>query len=100
MHTVAANKEVGKNVGDTERTVSIAAGAALLAIGLKQGSVAGALTALLGGAAIHRGITGKCAVYKALNMSTTCDRENKSEELKIEHTVSINRPRKDVYQFW
>lgn len=58
------------NVGDAERLVSVAGGAALTVAGLRRGSLGGALLALAGAALVHRGATGHCMVYGALGMDT------------------------------
>ncbi len=49
-----------KNVNDPERWVSVVAGSALAAYGLKARSAGGAILALLGGALVWRGATGHC----------------------------------------
>ena len=58
------------NVGDAERLVSVAGGAALAVAGLRRGTLGGALLALAGAALVHRGATGHCMVYGALGMDT------------------------------
>ena len=58
------------NVGDTERLVSGLAGSILVMKGLGRGSLAGLLISGIGGALVHRGVTGRCRVYEALGQST------------------------------
>jgi|GEM_PF-2338446 len=58
------------NVGDTERTMSVLAGAFVLLHGLSKLSLSTIVTAVTGGALIYRGLTGHCSVYQALDSST------------------------------
>ncbi len=59
-------RELLRNVPESERTISVFAGIALVGLGLAHRSIGGGLLALLGGALIRRGVTGKCEVYDAL----------------------------------
>jgi hypothetical protein len=59
-----------KNVGDLERIGSAAAGATLVALGLRQKSIGGLLLALAGGALVYRGAKGYCNLYSALGLNT------------------------------
>ena len=58
------------NVNSPERVASALGGGALIGYGLKRGSLGGTLLALGGGALLHRGLTGHCAIYDALGVST------------------------------
>lgn len=105
-----------KNVGDTERWVSIVGGAALAVYGLDRSDLPGGLLAVLGGEMIRRGVTGHCLVYDALNVSTASDATahgphrdlpasraatvRASRAVKIEHTVTVMRPAAELYAFW
>lgn len=100
MSTACANKNKDVNVGNSERVVSGMAGLALVCVGLQRRSLGGLVVAALGGAAIYRGMTGKCSVYKALNMSTAEQSKNRAEDIKIDEAISIRRPRAEVFQFW
>ena len=57
------------NVGQAERTISMAVGAAFLLCGISRLSLASILTAAAGGALLHRGLTGPCRLYDALEKS-------------------------------
>ncbi|MEW5929413.1 MAG: YgaP-like transmembrane domain [Gemmatimonadota bacterium] len=59
------------NVGQAERWVSVAGGAALAAAGIARRSPGGMLLALAGAALAHRGATGHCAVYRAAGIDTS-----------------------------
>ncbi len=104
------------NVANPERIGSVALGAALVAYGLKQRDAKGLLAALVGGAFVQRGATGHCAVYDALGVSTgesdavlgahrddvtgAAATVNARKAVKVDRTVTIARPRHDLYAFW
>jgi len=93
------------NVGTAERVGSAIGGGALVAYGLSRRSVGGALLALLGGAALYRGVTGSCPAYTSLGITTAADDRPLEEQLKergisIEKTITINRPPEELYASW
>jgi uncharacterized membrane protein len=51
-----------------------------------------------GGALIYRGLTGHCAVYNALQLSTTSDATGPDRSL--EAALTVHKPAADVYRFW
>lgn len=87
------------NVGPSERAVSVAGGAILALFGLKRGGVAGLLTAAVGGALVHRGATGHCAVNAALGVDTSDETQHR-HSIHIEQAFLINRSADDLYAFW
>ena len=58
------------NVGDTERSLSAIAGAGMLLFGLSRLSLTSLLGIAVGGALLYRGLTGRCSIYEALEMTT------------------------------
>jgi hypothetical protein len=58
------------NVGTYERWASVVGGGLLTGYGLTRGSLGGLVLAGLGGALVYRGVTGHCAGYAALGIST------------------------------
>ena len=77
------------NVGPVERWASLAAGTALLGMGVKRRS----LSLLFGGGVLFfRGATGFCPVYGALR--------SRGREVKIEKTISVFRPPREVFAMW
>jgi uncharacterized membrane protein len=60
------------NVGNTERTASVAAGALLLGIGLSRWSITALVLTALGGGLLYRGVTGHCSCYDAMGIDTAC----------------------------
>jgi uncharacterized membrane protein len=105
-----------KNVGDAERLISAATGAALAVYGLDRGDVTGGLLAVVGAELVRRGATGHCLVYDALNVSTASDATHHgfhrdvpaspaatvraSRAVKIEHSITVMRSPAELYAFW
>jgi uncharacterized membrane protein len=105
----------GRNVGDTERIVSVVSGGALAAYGLGRRDLPGLAMALLGGELMHRGASGHCVLYEALGVTTADGHAypvrrprlasaaatvNAREAVRIERSVTINRPRSELYGVW
>ena len=97
-------RELSLNVSDPERIASVFGGAAMLGVGLRQRSLGGIVLALLGGALIHRGVTGHCKMYEAMGVNARHGtdhagvRDNRGT--KVVKTVTIARPRHEVFRFW
>ena len=70
----AALRADTRNVSDWERVVSGLGGAALMAYALVRPSLAKTLLAIGGALLVERGLTGTCALYNALGMSTRGER--------------------------
>jgi uncharacterized membrane protein len=79
------------NVSDAERWGSIVGGSALVLMGLKQGSLRGALTALAGGGLIYHGATTESSLQEKVGMN---------QSIKVEKTVTINKPVEELYRIW
>src|SRR5207248_7890988 len=69
---VADRSRIGPrdNVGEMERWISGLAGTALVAEGLKKGSISGLALAAIGGGLLYRGVTGHCGIYDRLGINT------------------------------
>ena len=86
------------NVGSAERIVSALGGAALTVMALRDlKSPSGVSMLLTGGFLLTRGLTGYCAVNHAIGRDTT---HKPGSPVEVKTTVSINRPRSEVYAFW
>ncbi|MBX0332503.1 DUF2892 domain-containing protein [Pontibacter sp. HSC-14F20] len=85
------------NVSRPERVLSAVGGAAMALVGLRQSGTAGILTALAGGALLFRGFTGFCPVNQMIGRDTA---ENEDISVDIIKTITVERPRTEVYQFW
>jgi uncharacterized membrane protein len=98
-----ANTE--KNVNDPERWISVIAGSAVAAYGLKMRSIPGMVLAAVGGALVWRGATGHCMVYEALGI-TSAEEENDNVSVpygrgvRVEKSVTINASPEQIYAFW
>ena len=92
------------NVNQPERIGSVAAGASLVLYGLSRRSLGGLLLAVLGGAFVHRGVTGHCSVYEQLGInSSQLNTESGvpgNKGIKVVRSVTVDRAPQDVYRFW
>lgn len=89
------------NVGPTERQASMIGGAALAISGLssiaKRHYLPGLAMVAAGGMFLYRGKTGHCELYQALGVDTIHTSES---GMRIEKVVTINRPPREIYDFW
>src|SRR5688500_5803674 len=95
------------NVGDSERAVSVAAGAIVGLLGLSRGSLPGLLGAAVGGAMVYRGVTGTCPMYRAMDVDTTEPGQGEAEGLESLHNgvhittaFGVRKPAEALYGFW
>jgi len=93
----------GRNVGRTEREFSVAAGGALVALGLLGPRQARALSFLTGVGLVYRGITGHCHLYDALGINTARTETPgvpAKQGFKYEQAIAIQRPPAELYREW
>jgi uncharacterized membrane protein len=94
------------NVGNSERTISLASGAILAIAGLSRRDVPGLVLAGIGGSLLYRGATGHCSAYKALGVNTAEDGSAKREHVRsraqvdIVQSFLIDRRAEELYKFW
>lgn len=86
-----------RNVGQSERWLSLAGGSALLVAGLRRGRGAGLLLAPVGAALLYRGLTGRSRLYEQLEMDTS---EEGSRGIEVRKSVTVNKEPMEVYEFW
>jgi uncharacterized membrane protein len=79
---------------EAERWASLIGGGALVLMGLRQGSLRGALTALAGGGLIYQAATKQSTVKQAQEAI------GMNQPIKVEKTVTINKPAEELYHFW
>ncbi len=102
----APGAEPVRNVGDSERVLSVLSGGALALYGLQRRDLRGLALAGLGAALVRRGTTGHCDVYSALGVSTADDLTGKAatvdarRAIKIERSITIDRPCEALYATW
>jgi uncharacterized membrane protein len=98
------DRDQGANVEFQERILSSIGGALLAAYGLSSGKKGSLLLAGLGGALLHRGMTGRCYLYNALGINTakpqaaTVIPARHGE--RVEKSVTIMREPAELYSFW
>lgn len=74
------------------------AGALLFMRGMRTKGWVGTGAALLGIAFMRRGITGFCYSYQALGINSAG--EAAEPGARVNESITINRPREEVYRFW
>ncbi|WP_341530909.1 SRPBCC family protein [Nostoc sp. UHCC 0302] len=79
---------------EVERWASLIGGGAMVLMGLKQGSLRGALTALAGGGLIYQGATKQSTIQQAQEAIGV------NKPIKVEKTVTINKSADELYRFW
>ena len=82
---------------DQTRMISGAAGGALLLMGLRKRGVLGLGMAAVGGYLAYRAATGNDPVMAAAGLSGNAAA---AKPIFVEHSVVIDRPAQDVYDFW
>lgn len=93
-----------ENVGPTERWVSLFGGAVLALAGLRRGGASGLGLACAGGALVHRGWTGHCSLYRALEVSA--QRHGRAAAVgagrgvKVIRAVTIQKSAEELYAHW
>jgi uncharacterized membrane protein len=87
-----------RNVGPAERALSAASGAGLVLLALTRVSKLTFPLALGGGYLLYRGASGHCFVYEALDIKRMGT--NGHSGIAVERTLTIARPREEVYRFW
>ena len=93
-----------KNIGDMERTFSLALGVGLGLAGLSHGRAKGLVLTALGAGLIWRGYTGHCGCYAALGINNAERQPATSvparQGIKLEKTIVIEQPAANLYRFW
>jgi uncharacterized membrane protein len=101
-----AHVREGRNISETERWMSMAAGAGLAAYGLSRRRGSGWVLALFGGLLFRRGFAGHCHTYRMLGINTADTASDTRmalggrHGLNVDESVTINRPVEELYRFW
>lgn len=101
-----ADVRAGRNISETERWISMAAGAGMALYGLSRRRTSGLVLAGLGAWLFNRGKSGHCDTYQMLGISTAGTGEDTRQALGgtagviVEESVTINRPISELYRFW
>jgi len=94
------------NVAWSERRLSLLGGLGLAFYGIARRTWGGAALALVGGALVHRAVSGNCKLYSALGLNTAeTDTPRDPEDffdhaIHVEQSVSILRDQGELYRFW
>ena len=91
---MASTSEDKQNPGegnDVSRWASLIGGGAMVLLGLRQRSLRGALTAIAGGTLAYQAAKSPGGITEALGMN---------KAIKVEKTVTINKPKEELYRFW
>ena len=96
------------NVNNQERTVSVAAGAIMGALGLTRRTVPGYFMAGLGGMLLYRGLTGHCFLYDAVDYNSAAPQGRAQPSVKeiidrgfrIQQSFTINRSPAELFAVW
>jgi len=102
-----ADRRWDVNMSGIERVVSLLGAGALAYLGWRRrGDTVGAGMLLLGGLLALRGATGHSVVYRSLGLAPDATgrqiaaARGWTRAARIERSVTINRPRADLYRFW
>ena len=93
------------NVAETERWLSVAAGAALGIVGASRRSLGGLGRMMIGGGLVYRGVTGHCAAYQALGVDRS-GYDSPSVGVRAQHglryekSILILDTPANLYAFW
>jgi len=104
--TATPRHRQAKNVGGTERFLSVVSGAALAAYGIQKKSLNGMALALGGGVLIWRGVSGYCPASQALGINTNKRSRGRNASVpyelgvRVDSSIVIDKPRQQVYRFW
>ncbi len=96
---IAVPGRVAPNVGNIERVVTLAAGAALLGYAWRRGSRGLGLTSA---GLIARGATGFCPAYAALGVdhSDTTHALSGAKGVHVRESITVNASPEELYSFW
>ncbi|MCH8686485.1 SRPBCC family protein [Pedomonas mirosovicensis] len=99
-----AQRSPRQPLGGGERAVSVAAGGLLAGWGIRRGGALGWAAGLAGGLLVARGLAGMAPVRRAFAPSRLEEEEARkrgwSSAAAASWSVTINRPRQELYDFW
>jgi uncharacterized membrane protein len=88
-----------RDIGDIERLICGMTGTAFLLHGAKRGGWDGFTTALVGGALVYMGMTGRNMLYRNLGIHLVRTTSGQ-ERCEVIHSITINRPIGELFAFW
>lgn len=96
----------GRNVGDTERRLSVGGGALAALAGLRRGGLPGLIMTGLGAMLLYRGSTGHCPINQRIGRSTASPADKGllgragSRPARLHAAATIDREAMDLYNHW
>lgn len=91
MTSIPEDKQNQSETSDVGRWASLIGGGTMVLLGLRQRSLRGALMAIAGGGLAYKAATGGGGIQETLGMN---------QAIKVEKTVTINKPKEELYRFW
>lgn len=91
MTSIPEDKSNQGESGDVGKWASLIGGGAMVLLGLRQRSLRGALMAVAGGGLAYKAATTQGGIQEALGVN---------QVIKVEKTVTINKPADELYRFW
>lgn len=103
-----SGKHMPPNVGGGERLVSLAIGAPLMAMALRNKSPLRLMVGAMGAEMVYRGVTGRCPVYRAVGVDTNglglahsaLQSVPYGKGIRVEESIAVDRPRSEVFAAW
>ncbi|WP_413159982.1 SRPBCC family protein [Capilliphycus salinus ALCB114379] len=96
----SANQTTENEAGDIERWASLLGGGALVLMGLKQRSLRGILTSLVGGGLIYQGVKNQSTVQQVQQKLGEAAEASKDQRITAEKTVTIDKSPEELYNYW
>ncbi len=91
MTSIPEDKSNQADSGEIGKWASLIGGGAMVLMGLRQRSLRGALMAVAGGGLAYKAATSEGGIQEALGVN---------KEIKVEKTVTINKPADELYRYW
>lgn len=89
------------NAADIEHVGTLAAGAAMLLIGLRRGGIGGAIMKLGGIGLIYRGQKGYRRLYELVGVPLPAQPTGVGlQNVRVDAQIVVARPREEIYQIW
>ena len=91
MTSTPEDKQKQGENSDVARWASLIGGGAMVLLGLRDRSLRGALGAIAGGTLAYKAATSQGGIQEAVGLN---------KAIKVEKTVTINKPAEELYRFW
>jgi uncharacterized membrane protein len=85
---------------EAERWASLIGGGALVLMGLKQRSLRGILTSLVGGGLVYQGVNQQSTLKQVQQALGEAKESSEDQRITVEKTVTIEKPAAELYSYW